>query len=325
MKNLARKKIGMRKLSLSWLCILGIALLSSCSEFIEPSIKNKQLILNSPGQNFESNKYSQVFWWEKVENARNYHLQVVSPSFDSVGFLALDTIITGNKFTFTLEPGTYQWRVRGENAGSTTPYVTRSFIIHQSNIASQQVQVIAPIPSLVTNQKDITFKWYALYGSESYRLQIDTNNFSDENKLVFNQLSPATQLTVSLPSDQQYQWRLRAESDSAQSRWTTIYALKYDSAAPGKATLLSPANNALVSKPIELSWNGVADAKKYQVFIYKSDGQTKYNNSYPAIQAGTAHTFNLGDAGETIYWQVRAIDEAGNIGELSEKRSFIIQ
>ena len=309
-----------------WLCLLTVlSSLSSCSEFIEPSISDDQVILHSPAAGFETNKYSQSFWWEEVENARTYRLQVVSPSFDNVGFLALDTLISSNKFNFTLEPGVYQWRVRAENSGSETAWVSRTFTIHESSITAQQVQIIGPGATLITNQASLNFRWYSLYGANKYRLQIDTNDFADEATMVYNSAGAATELTVPFTREKVYKWRLRAENDTTESKWSAVRTFTYDHTPPVKVNLNAPDNNGMVTSPVALSWIAVSGAKNYQLVIYKTDPSNPYNNTFPLTLTGTSYSFTAGQPGETLNWKVRAVDEAGNLGEYSERRSFIIQ
>ncbi|MDO3645226.1 hypothetical protein [Mucilaginibacter sp. L3T2-6] len=102
--------------------------ISSCEDIVEPSVKNKQVQLESPFNKFQSTSSTISFWWDEVEHATTYHLQVVKPDFTRPESLVLDTVITKNKFLDTLAPGNYQWRVMAENSSSQTAYsAVRSF------------------------------------------------------------------------------------------------------------------------------------------------------------------------------------------------------
>lgn len=140
--------------------LLGLVLLSTgCKEFIEPSIEKKNTVLLAPSNGTESSVYSQTFWWEELDNALQYRLQVVTPDFKNTSRLILDTIITASKFNYTLDPGNYEWWVRAENGSSQTPYSKAAFIINPSSIEQQQVQLQSPANNLVTNQSSAVFKW----------------------------------------------------------------------------------------------------------------------------------------------------------------------
>lgn len=310
--------------------ITAIALLAcigiiSCSEFIERSVENRKVLLLAPTDKQESSKYNQNFWWEPVEDALFYRLQIVSPEFNKPAELIVDTLISRNKFEYSLSPGKYEWRVRAENGSSKSLYSSNFLTIHLSSLKEQEVKLTSPANNIITNQKNVLYKWNELFGSSQYRLQVDTANFADTSKLLFDHASPNNEFSIAFSKDGAYQWRVRAEADTIRSRWSAIYNIRFDGTAPAKVSLNSPANNQQITKPVSLQWNLDKDAIKYQVIVLKSDSVTVYNNTYPLIIAGNSHDFNEGVSNERIYWKVRAIDQAGNTGIYSDLRSFLIQ
>lgn len=305
--------------------LLGLVLLSTgCKEFIEPSIEKKNTVLLAPANGTETNVYNQTFWWEELDNALQYRLQVVMPDFNNTSRLVLDTIVTKSKFSYTLEPGNYEWRVRAENGSSQTPYSKAAFIINPSSIEQQQVQLQSPANNFVTNQSSAVFKWLKLFGADKYQLQIDTANFEDETVLFFNKSTPNQEFNVTLTRDKVYRWRVKAVNATVESKWSVIQNLTLDKTPPGIVFLTSPTNEQVVTKNVSLKWEALAEAKKYQLYIFKSDGTSSYG-SFPIIITTSTYSFTEGKSGEKLFWQVRAIDEAGNFGAFSELRSFLIQ
>lgn len=314
--------------NLSYIFLLSALIfsLTSCSEIFEPSITNRQVQLNAPANNYQSTSYTISFWWNEVENATKYRLQVVTPRFDSVAALVVDTLITSNKFSINLSPGSYQWKVRAENGSTRTTYSTaQSFNIVFSSIKQQKVQLGAPANNLLTNQSTLTFNWSSLYGATQYRLEIDSNNFVDESKVLYNQVLPGQQASFTLNKDHTYQWRVRAENDTAQAQWSVINNFTYDHTPPAQVQLLSPANNAGVSLPVNLQWSAVTTASKYKLYVLKSDSTTLYNNSFPMVISTTSYSLNLGTLGDRLYWKVTAVDAAGNESPVSTLRNFTLQ
>ncbi|TCC97681.1 hypothetical protein [Pedobacter hiemivivus] len=300
-------------------------LLTGCKEFIEPSIEKRNVVLLAPTNGAESSRYSQTFWWEPVEDALKYRLQVVSPNFDQTLTLILDTLLETNRFNYTLDPGNYEWRVRGENGSSQTHYFKSSFFIYASSIKEQQVQLQLPGNNTLTNQAAHTFTWLKLFGADKYILQIDTNNFIDESKLFLDKTLPGQEFAVTFERDKLYKWRVKAKNDTAESKWSVIQNITYDKTPPAIVLLNAPANNELVAKPVNLRWNATATATKYQLYAYKSEGRVLYSSKFPMTLTATNYSFTEGVSGEKVYWEVRAIDEAGNTGAYSELRSFVIQ
>ena len=315
----------MSKVGLSFILFALVALVA-CKEIIEPSITDKNVYLLAPSNNYESTQYQVSFWFEPVDDALFYRLQIVAPQFDSINRLIVDTLFSSNKFTLNVDPGVYQWRVRAENGSSRTDFSQpRTFSIYLSSITTQKVQSISPTSNITLNQNSILFKWDRIFGATNYRLQVDTANFADESKLYYNQLLPGIQSMLSFNIDKSYQWRVRAETANEQSKWSDINLFIFDHTPPLKTILVSPSNNQQVFLPVTLQWDAVPSAKKYKLFVLKSDSTTLYDNSFPISLTSNSYSFNKGSFNDKIYWRVSAIDEVGNEGELSELRSFIIK
>jgi hypothetical protein len=313
-------------LSFYAIIVIGIFTLSSCGDLIEPSISKSSIKAEAPSDLYQSTSYNLNFWWDEVDHALSYHLQVVTPNFASPGSLVLDTIVKKNTFAFTLPPGQYQWRVMAENGSSQTAYtVPRSFTVVPSSIKQQTVQLNSPPNNLVTNQSKAVFQWGSLYGATQYRFEIDTNNFISESAVLSNTVISGQQMNFTFPKDQVYQWRVRAENDTAQSQWSVIYAVTYDHTPPAKVTLISPTDDQTVTLPVTLQWNASVSAVKYKVYVLKSDSTSPYNQNFPVQVSTTSYSFNLGTSGERIYWKVTALDAAGNESDASVLRSFVLQ
>ena len=308
------------------LLLVACTLLFSCDAIIEPSISKSTVNLEAPVNQYQSTSYTLNFWWDQVDNSLSYHLQVVSPSFAASASLVLDTVIKKNTFSFNFNPGNYQWRVLAQNGSSQTAYAgPRSFSVAASSIKQQAVQLTSPANNALTNQSAITFQWSGLYGATAYRLEIDTNSFANENALVYSQTIPGTQIGFTFPKDQTYQWRVRAQNDTAQAQWSTIYQVSYDHTPPAAVTLASPADKSTLPLPGALSWNTVGAAVKYKLYVYQSNGTTIYNQNFPITLTGTSYSFNLGKSGYVVYWTVTALDAAGNESIPAALRSFTLQ
>lgn len=301
-------------------------LLAACDDFIEPSISKSTVTLEAPADNYTSSSYSMSFWWDEVEHALTYHLQVVSQSFASPGSLVLDTVVAGNKFTFNFDPGVYQWRVLAANGSTKTAYTApRTFTVASSSITTQTVQLSAPANSYLTNQTAVTLQWGTLFGATKYQVEIDTNNFANESVLLLNETLPENQLSFTFPKDQTYQWRIKAENDTAQAKWSAVYTMTYDHTPPGAVQVTAPADKQTSSLPVAMQWTATPTAAKYKVYVFKSDSVTLYNNNFPVTVTSNAYSFNLGSSGDQVYWKISAVDAAGNEGPASALRSFNIQ
>ena len=309
-----------------FVAITLISLLCSCHDIFEPSIKNSTVTLEAPANNDTTTTYAVNFWWDQVSHALSYHLQVVSGTFLVPNNLVLDTIITNYKFTYSLNPGKYQWRVTAENGSSQTANsLPHSLFIALASIKTQSVLLQSPSNNYFTNQNPIIFKWNSIYGAKQYRFEIDTNNFANESTIVTNSATSATQISFNFPKAQAYQWRVRAENDTAQSQWSVINAITFNNIPPAQVVLAAPTKDQTISKPVALQWNSVSNAAHYKLYVFKSDSTTTYNSNFPVLLTSKSYSFNIGNSGDKVYWKVSAIDAEGNEGNASVLSNFTIQ
>ncbi|HKG08719.1 MAG TPA: hypothetical protein VKB19_19775 [Pedobacter sp.] len=309
--------------------VLQLITICGCKDFIEPSLEKRQVVLVAPADGTGTNTYQVGFAWEAVEDALGYRLQVATPDFDNAVSLVTDTvIIDGNKerLELTLDPGQYEWRLRAQNGSSVSAYQRSSFTVHPSSLEEQKVTLIGPGNGYFSNQPPVLLSWNTLFGAREYRLQIDTLSFADETKLVYNNTFSGSQFNFSFPKDQSYQWRVRAENATENSKWSETRIMSFDKTPPAKPEVITPANGAVLSQPIVLSWKPVATAKKYKLYVFRSDGTTTYNSTFPLTLGSTSYSFELGQQpGEVVFWRVLALDEIGNEGLLTDQRNFSIQ
>jgi hypothetical protein len=312
--------------SICLFCLSFCFILPGCSDIIEPSISHSTVTLEAPVNQYLSTSYTVNFWWDQVNNSLTYHLQVVTPSFEAPGALVLDTVVKKNTFSFNLNPGNYQWRVLAENGSSQTAFAgPRSFTVAATSIKQQAVQLMAPANNLLTRQATTTFQWGLLYGATKYQVEIDTNNFIDESAVLYNQAVPGQQISFTFPKNQTYQWRVRAENDTAQAQWSAIYQVTYDHTPPAAVTLTAPSDGSVTPVPVTLQWSASAGSSAYKLYIYQSDSKTLYNQNFPLTVNGTSYSFNSGSSGNKFYWTVTAVDAAGNESQAAPLQSFSLQ
>jgi len=109
--------------------LFGCAFLS-CEDVIVKDISHEVVALIAPPENIDTTSQSFTFWWNEVQGATNYQLLIVSPNMQKPITIGLDTLITKEKFQFTLAKGDYEWCVRATNNGYKTSYSCRKISIH---------------------------------------------------------------------------------------------------------------------------------------------------------------------------------------------------
>lgn len=111
------------------LLIICAILAPACDDIFEKDISDEKVELLAPSDNVSTGELKNIFWWETMDGALWYELQVVTPRFSNIISLKLDTTIEVNHFQISLQPGVYQWRVRALNGSSSTQFTTNTLTI----------------------------------------------------------------------------------------------------------------------------------------------------------------------------------------------------
>lgn len=316
----------MKKLSYTIIVLLCI-FAYSCKDIIEEDLSEQTVIINAPPNNYVTESITQTFWWNKLEGAQKYNLQIVSPSFSSVETLVLDTNVSGDKYTYTLNPGNYEWRIKAYNASSETAYTTYTITIDSTaDLSSQQVVLISPVNQLATNSITITFQWYHLYNAVDYRFEIRTPDWNGD--LVINpMITEHDTLTLTL-AEGFYVWGVQAQNSTSSSPFSSR-SLVVDTTSPGIPVLLLPADDAVINDStltnsnILFNWQrGTNTGSAIWDSLYVGTDSTFSGGLIiSAYLSDTSYTYSFSN-GNDYYWKVRSIDDAGNYGGYSVIRKF---
>ena len=292
-----------------------------CDDFFEKDISKSVITLLSPADSLVTDDFEHTFWWDPVDDATGYQLQIVSPSFDYIKDLVVDTNLSAEQFIYTLYPDTFEWVVRAYNGSSSTEFSSRILIIDSSNVISD-ISLISPLPNYITNDSIISFRWKDHIFAEYYSIEI---LFDEE---VFAVETVSDNVTYTLPNTQytellegNFRWRVLG-FNSISNGSSEYRNFMIDWTAPGKPVLLSPTNNDTISD-VELSWkhpllggSPIFDS----VFIFKDT-----TTSIPDTYFITDTTFSSDFENGVYYWKIKSVDQAGNEGSVSAIRKFVVR
>ncbi|HEY8400841.1 MAG TPA: hypothetical protein VIK89_06245, partial [Cytophagaceae bacterium] len=267
--------------------LVCVLLGASCNEIFEKPVENSEMYINSPADSITSSSFTQTFWWEPVEGAANYRLQIVSPSFKEIRAIAVDSIITSTKCKIVLDSGSYEWMVwafnnTSNNKGKVKPRFLR--IIPGSLTEQPLLDIESPEANSFTGDTSITFKWKPLpVANIRYRIQISNAPFKADDLLV-DEVFEGNSFVHNfngLNANTAFAWKVRAESVSGEAgQWSGPYTFTIDRQKPLKVTLASPSIGALVTKGnVTLEWkkSEESDIAYYKLYVYQSDSSTYYN------------------------------------------------
>lgn len=303
------------------------ALLAGCAKDLD----NDELIVITPIDGYNTEIQQVHFKWNELQGAENYQLQIVQPSFDSILQFVADTILTGDEFHISLLPGSYVWRMRAYNGGSSTPWTAvRSLQVDStSDLTGQSLTPLVPSSGTYTNQSYPTLQCQPINIAELYHFEIRSGTSWASGTYIVDSSSTVNSCTLLTPlSEGRYFWGVQA-SNSLPS-YTSVHnsELLVDLSVPGQPFNLTPNGSTQTTGAFTFSWtraidNGVIQSPQSDsLFIFTDSGLT---NLYKRITLnGTTHVDSIPTAG-AYYWIVKTFDAAGNIGQPSSTATITIQ
>jgi hypothetical protein len=309
------------------IAIIAITVLQySCrKDFIVKDIKNDTITIIGPANNLVTTTNLVTFWWEELDGAEKYNLQVVQPSFAAMTKVLLDTNVTTNKYNLTLQPGSYQWRIRGVNAGGNTVYQVFNLKVDTtSNLSSQVVYPIAPINGYLTGNAAILFSWSALNAATYYQFEIN-------NGSVLTATTTGTSYSYTLPavtnSTSPFTWRVKAFNNFSVSQYNSPFTFTVDLAPPSAPLLTSPIHGSTVKDTVKLVWTrtGAPDALSDSIFVSTDSLFANVISKTRTWQQKLKinQLVNPPNINNAIYWwRLRSIDSVGNRSGYSNQLKF---
>ncbi len=211
----------MRLLFRIMLVIVGLGVMS-CSDILIKDLEDTQVEIVTPAHIDTTSAAAINFWWKEVDEATGYRLQIVSPNYDNVVNLELDTTISDLSTTVsTLGPGDYEWTLRAVNSVSETenPTIHQLYVDEATDISSVKIILNSPINEVQLAQPNIKFRWTGHNGVDEYTLQLSRVSpdqiILDTTLDVSANANPANgKLDVSLPyyEIRDYRWTVSGEN-----------------------------------------------------------------------------------------------------------------
>ncbi|MCH7229211.1 hypothetical protein MLD59_23960, partial [Verrucomicrobiaceae bacterium E54] len=155
-------------------------------------------------------------------------------------------------------------------------------------------------------------------GMDYYQVQVD--NGSSFSSPEFDATPSSSNDTTSSLPDGYYYWRVRARDNAGNwSSWSSSRTFRVDRTDPTVPSLASPSNGSSTGDQTpRFDWNNSSDSGSgvdhYEIDIYDGDITWGDINTTVTISEYTPGT-NI--PYDTIYWRVRAYDNAGNVSAWS--------
>lgn len=304
--------------------LLMIAVVSSCSEFQEPQLNNESIEVLTPRDSLRTSVATQQFFWYELEDAIDYELQIVTPSFSQIDRLILDTIIAKNKVLMTLTPGEYQWSVRAFNNSSASPYTVHTLFIDSTiNLTTQTLQLLSPRDFDTSNQTSQFFNWQKIYNAAEYKFELWTPN--EAGTLVQQAVLLEDTLSINNLDEGSYVWKVRAQNQLTNSVYSKRIFL-IDTTSPNKPDLLEPDTNAMIlGNNIDFKWSRGGTNTGSEIIDSLYISQNSSFSSFYRLERTSDNMVQIDSLPTGNYfWRVKSFDAAQNKSEFSETREITV-
>jgi len=104
-------------------------MLAGCDDIFEKDISVEEPVVFTPLEGQAVSQGDVLFWWDYMNGADYYQVQIARPGFELIDKLVKDTILETNKLVLNLAAGTCEWRIRACNSVYCTPFYQRTLII----------------------------------------------------------------------------------------------------------------------------------------------------------------------------------------------------
>lgn len=306
--------------------IVAVGLLTSCNAIFEKDITGETPEIYLPSNNDTIYSNQVHFKWVEMEGASFYNLQVVQPSFNNIESFVLDSNINGEEFYQVLNPGHYQYRLRGENGGYHSEYAGPFTIYLDSvtDLGGQVVSLISPADGIYINgTDDITVSWQNLFAAENYEYILKVGDDFASGSILDQNLSVAT-LSYLVSAGQfdvegTYFWGIKGTNLTGGTPYSSRL-INVDLTLPNDPELISPDHEAIfaVDEEITLRWTTGTDPGTVHapvssvVEISASESFIDYDEFTGITGDSLVHSFS---SSGSYWWRVKAVDEAGNQSE----------
>ncbi len=318
----------MKKLNRVFYVFLAV-LVYQCDDVLEEDISDDSIAIIAPDDGVAIEGNLVQLRWTALDGADGYRLQITSENNRAI---VLDSLVDQTRFDYQVEPGSYTWRIRGENFAYNSPYTFESAfsVVASLDLTNQLLTLESPVEDRYTNEVDFNFTWQPISTADSYEFELLRVDGSGETSVF--QESNLVAATIGLEDgivteDNAYIWQVKAVNATSETRF---FRRRFfvDTQNPPAPTLNGPAADASfgTTDEVQFSWS-FSDTGTVQSPISSTLEISTDENFSTILLSDTNDSdefTNTFTTTGTYYWRVRGDDTAGNNGDNSATGSFSV-
>ncbi len=169
-----------------------------------------------------------IFQWTSIENAENYHFQILDESGENVIEERTNVRSSYDTVDVTIRnleaSSVYQWRVRGANEGGEGPWTDNYSFTTAPEPPESEVVLAGPEDGAEDVPTELILKWTVVENAAAYHLQVRDNDTKD---FAVNDTIPAPEVGDTVASEVSeldglttYEWRVCAMNASGAGPWS---------------------------------------------------------------------------------------------------------
>ena len=261
--------------------------------------------------------------WEDIIGVTGYHIQVNEVSNFTGTIIVDDATLLDSEYLINLpleNNKTYYWRVKIKDSDSLWG--------DWSKIWSFTISIEIPTLTLPEDGSSVIdttplLDWEGVSGINDYQIRYANNSLELINATINNTIISEYPITAVQTLGSTICWQVRSISeDGVMSDWSTEYSFSVDWNI--NLSNINPINGgSTTDKTPLIEWDPFVGAASYQFRSTTVESDltiaTIENVAIPKYQYSI-----MFDIEDTVYWQVRAINDDGVISEWSSIMSFLI-
>lgn len=305
------------------LLLIALAILTfSCEDILEEDITNDLVQTVYPTEATIVQSSVTTFQWNALKGAKDYRIQVYKDNQLRV----YDTLVAVNSVTLPLFQGTYQWRVRGENAGYESSYsFPITFKVEESkDLTNQPVTLLNPVDNAYIKENTVTLSWGESRVVDKYKVEVDKVTPGISVYANDNVTSNSVSLTsAEISQEGKYTWRVKAFNTETETE-TNFYSRSFiiDRTPPSQPLNSEPAPNAIFNTSATVSvifkWtppaNTGTEVSPIDAYEIQIANDINFTNNVTVNTVNTNEYSQFFTTTGERYWRVKAKDKAGNVG-----------
>lgn len=262
---------------------------------------------------------------DTLSGLRRYHVQV-----DTAGTFVstvIDAYQALDDTTVNLGADTYFFRIFAEDgAGNTAVSTTETFVVRGAadTTPPTSFSLTLPVNAHETTATRLVFRWSTALDSTppvTYHLVIDTDL---AGSAVIDTLVTDTFVTVTLPANDTYLWKVTATDLAGNARAVGNFQLLIDTAPPSAPTIAAPKSGDTKLSPVAFLWNPSSDSlsgfRRFRIQVGRDTAFTV--TAVDTFQPIDDTTLAL--ASDTYWWRLIAEDDLGNTVAIAPE-SFVVR